>query len=138
MIDDIENCPCSGKHMSNLAAPWILLTLFNRQGLHGYAIKKIIEGYIEEFSLGLNITGLYRHLNLLEQRGVLCSQWDTQGRGPARRRYTLTKAGQECLWRWLNTLSTQAMLIGTFFDRAREVLPASHLPTIRLEKIPDT
>ncbi len=138
VIDNIENCPCSGKNMSNLAAPWILLTLYHHQGLHGYAIEKIIKGHIEEFSMGLNITGLYRHLNMLEQRGVLLSKWDTRRKGPARRCYYLTESGEECLWRWLNTLSTQVMLIGRFFDQARKAFPASHLPTVRLEKTPAT
>ena len=115
MIHNLENCPCSGKNMSNLAAPWILLTLFHHRGMHGYAIKKIIKGYLEDFSVGLNITGLYRHLNMLEQRGVLSSQWDTATKGPAKRRYYLTESGEECLWRWLNTLSNQGSVDGKVF-----------------------
>ena len=131
MAVDIENCPCSGKSMSNLAAPWILLTLFHHRGTHGYEIKKIIRGYLEEFSMDLNITGLYRHLNLLEERGMLSSQWDTTEKGPAKRRYYLTAAGKECLWRWLNTLSSHALLIGKFFDHAQAAFPSAILPTVR-------
>ena len=79
---DFKDCPCSGKNMSNFAAPWILLTLFNHQGTHGYEIKKIIKDYIDDLGIGMNITGLYRHLNVLEKRGMLSSEWDTPGRGP--------------------------------------------------------
>jgi DNA-binding PadR family transcriptional regulator len=138
MIVDMEACPCSGKSMSNLAAPWILLTLFRHHGTHGYEIKKIIQGYVEDFSMEMNITGLYRHLNTLEKRGMLSSEWDVTDKGPAKRRYSLTEPGKECLWRWLNTLSTQALLIGRFFDRARELFPASTLPIVQLCDHPGT
>ena len=132
MTVNIDDCPCSGKNMRNLAAPWILLTLFHHQGTHGYEIKKIIKSYIEDFAVGLNITGLYRHLNILEQRGMLSSAWDTTDKGPAKRRYYLTETGKECLWRWLNTLSTQVLLIGNFFDHARAVFPSASLPRVHM------
>ena len=101
MTIDIEDCPCSGKNMSNLAGPWILLTLYHHQGTHGYEIRKIIKGYIEDFSVGVNITGLYRHLNMLERRGMLSSEWDTTEKGPPKRRYTLTEKGTETLFNFL-------------------------------------
>jgi len=130
---DIESCPCSGKSMSNLAAPWILLTLFHHEGTHGYEIQKIIKGYIDDVSVGLNITGLYRHLNMLEKRGMLSSEWDTTEKGPAKRKYYLTKTGTECLWRWINTLCTQASLIGRFFDQARKTFPSAPLPEVHFD-----
>lgn len=131
MTLDFRDCPCSGKNMSNLAAPWILLTLFNHQGTHGYEIKKIIKGYIDDLEIDMNITGLYRHLNILEKRGVLSSKWDIPGKGPAKRKYYLTEAGRECLWNWISTLCVQASLIGRFFDHAREVFPPASLPKIQ-------
>ena len=67
--------------MSNLAAPWILLTLFQHDGTHGYEIKKRIGSYIKDMGVGMNITGLYRHLNLLEGRGMLRSEWDNPEKG---------------------------------------------------------
>ncbi len=133
MVIELANCPCSGKHMSNLAAPWVLLTLYQREGAHGYEITRIIRERIEGLGIGLNMTGLYRHLNMLERRGMLASEWDTTLRGPARRRYRLTEAGRQCLWRWMQTLTTQAMLIGTFFDHARLVFPESGLPGVALQ-----
>ena len=98
MTVDFGNCPCSGKNMSNLTAPWILMTLFHHEGTHGYEIKKIINGYIEDLEIDMNITGLYRHLNILEKRGVLSSEWDVRGSGPAKRKYYLTEAGKETLY----------------------------------------
>ena len=131
---NLSDCPCSGKNMSNLAAPWILLTLFNHQGTHGYEIKKIIEDYMEDLKIDMNITGLYRHLNLLEKRGMLSSEWDTPGRGPAKRKYYLTDDGRTCLWNWINTLCFQATLLGKFFDQAVEIFPNAILPEIKSPK----
>ena len=134
---DLDNCPCTGKNMSNLAAPWILLTLYRSEGIHGYEICKIIRERIGELGVGLNITGLYRHLNALENRGMLCSQWDTKTAGPARRKYFMTETGEECLGRWMGTLAAQMDLIGHFFDHARSLFPEKLLPTITIGRPQD-
>lgn len=40
MTIELDECPCTGKNMSNLAAPWALLTLYHRQGIHGYKLHR--------------------------------------------------------------------------------------------------
>lgn len=134
---DLDNCPCTGKNMSNLAAPWILLTLYRSEGVHGYEICKIIRDRIGELGVGLNITGLYRHLNALENRGMLCSQWDTETAGTARRKYFMTEMGEECLGEWIHTLASQLDLIGYFFDDARSLFPGKLLPTVKISRPKD-
>ena len=129
-IIDFDECPCSGKNMSTLVAPWILLTLYHHEGTHGYEIQKLILSRLQELDLGLNMTGLYRHLNMLEKRGVLTSTWDTGEPGPAKRKYYLTESGKECLWRWLGTLGVQLTLIGKFMDEAHQVFPHAVLPKV--------
>jgi DNA-binding PadR family transcriptional regulator len=119
--------------MKHFAAPWILLTLVNHEGAHGYKIKKIMNQFTQDLGIPLNITGLYRHLNGLEKRGILYSKWDSRGTGPARRRYYLTESGKECLRSWMRTLSMQSLLIGRFFDQAKKVFPSIRMPTIRFE-----
>ena len=131
-IIDLNECPCSGKNISTLVAPWILLTLYQHEGSHGYEIQKIILGQLQELGFGLNMGGLYRHLNILEKRGVLTSTWDTSAPGPARRNYFLTEAGKECLWRWMSTLSVQVTLIGKFMDEAQRVFSNAILPKVML------
>ena len=133
-ITDFEACPCSGKNMSTLVGPWILLTLYHHAGTHGYEIQKIILSRLQEMDLGLNMAGLYRHLNLLEKRGMLTSTWETEEPGPAKRRYYLTEAGKECLWRWLGTLGAQLTLIGKFLDEAHRVFPQAVLPRVMVGK----
>jgi DNA-binding PadR family transcriptional regulator len=132
LVMDFEECPCSGKNLSTLVAPWILLTLHEHEGSHGYEIQRIVLGQLKELGFGLNMGGLYRHLNILEKRGVLTSSWDTSAPGPAKRKYVLTETGRECLWRWINTLSAQVTLIGKFMDEAQRVFSNSILPKVVL------
>ena len=119
--------------MSYFTAPWILLTLYNNQGAHGYKLKKILNKYMDDLEISLNITGLYRHLKLLEQRKVLSSKWETPNKGPAKRGYYLTETGKECLWRWVQTLTIQKELITRFFSKASSVLPSPPLPEIQFQ-----
>lgn len=124
--------PLLGKNISTLVAPWVLLTLHQHEGSHGYEIQKIILGQLQELGFGLNMGGLYRHLNLLEKRGVLTSSWDTSAPGPAKRKYFLTEAGKECLWRWVRTLSLHVTLVGKFMDEAQRVFSNAILPKVTL------
>lgn len=133
MSINFQDCPCSGKNMSYFSAPWILLTLYNHAGIHGYKLKKILKGYMEDLGISMNITGLYRHLKLLEKRGVLSSEWNTPNKGPAKRQYYLTENGKECLWRWVQTLHIQVELISRFFEKAKSIFPASPLPQIQFQ-----
>jgi len=117
--------------MNYFTAPWILLTLYNHEGTHGYEIKKFIEAYMADLKISLNITGLYRHLKTLEQRGLLSSKWDTPEKGPAKRKYYLTKTGEECLWRWMRTLNMQQSLIQRFLKQADALRPSAVLPSFQ-------
>jgi hypothetical protein len=50
-IADFEACPCSGKNMSTLVGPWILLNLYHHQGTHGYEIQKPILSRMQDLDL---------------------------------------------------------------------------------------
>ncbi|MGB8425635.1 MAG: helix-turn-helix transcriptional regulator [Desulfobacterales bacterium] len=129
-LNDIE-CPCNGKGMSILAGPWILLTLHRQGGSHGYEIKTKIAQHLARHGIGMNITGIYRHLKQLEQRGMVSSKWVTSGKGAARCQYQLTANGRQCLEHWLQTLTVQMLLIGSFFEQARQVFPDVPLPIVK-------
>ena len=131
MSIDLNECPCSGKNMAHFAAPWILLTIYNHEGTHGYKIKEILKDSMQDLGISFNITGLYRHLKTLEQRGVLSSQWGISDRGPAKRKYYLTGMGKDCLLRWMQTLHIQMELITRFLHKARCVYPAPPLPKVQ-------
>jgi len=40
----------------------------------------------------------------MEEEGLLVSKWDAVQSGPARRLFTLTEDGRDCLNRWFKTL----------------------------------
>lgn len=124
MSADLSDCPCSGKQMSYFAAPWILLTLSEHDGTHGYKLNKVLHQRLQEFGISQNITGLYRHLKAFENRGILISKWDTPDHGPAKRKYHLTELGRDCLQRWIQTLHIQFELIARFFESAGETSPS--------------
>ncbi len=48
---------------------------------------------------------VYRTLRQLERSGLVSSFWDTSESGPARRMYSLTRAGEAFLNLWLDVLS---------------------------------
>jgi len=48
---------------------------------------------------------VYRTLRQLERAGLVSSFWDTSSSGPARRMYSLTKAGETVLSLWIDVLS---------------------------------
>ncbi len=48
---------------------------------------------------------VYRTLRQLERSGLVSSFWDTSKSGPARRMYSLTKAGEAFLNLWLDVLT---------------------------------
>jgi PadR family transcriptional regulator len=51
---------------------------------------------------------IYRHLRGLEADGLVQSEWQTEGSGPARRMYRLTPEGDEALTLWIDYMQIQA------------------------------
>ena len=74
-----------------------LLSLVAEGHQHGYEIQQAIDeqGVREWASIGNS--SVYYILNKLERDGLLSSQLEPSGRGPARKVYSLTKAGHTVL-----------------------------------------
>ena len=51
---------------------------------------------------------IYRHLRQLEEDGLVCSEWVTEGAGPAKRTYRLTDEGRQMLAIWIEYMEKQA------------------------------
>ena len=51
---------------------------------------------------------IYRHLRQMEEEGLVSSQWDTGGTGPAKRMYQITADGEEILAGWIDYMERQA------------------------------
>lgn len=59
---------------------------------------------------------VYRTLRQLERSGLVSSFWDTSESGPARRMYSLTKAGEAFLNLWLDVLSHYQDILQSALD----------------------
>ncbi|WP_312472855.1 poly-beta-hydroxybutyrate-responsive repressor [Neobacillus sp.] len=95
----------------NFVLPFILL-LLSKVSLHGYELSQKLESFGFK---SLDQGNLYRLLRQLEKDELLSSEWDTTGSGPAKRRYSITKAGVTYLKGYANQLETYQSLLDQFF-----------------------
>jgi poly-beta-hydroxybutyrate-responsive repressor len=86
--------------------PSILLALKIKPSYGYKLIQKISQfGFIEgQVPPGM----IYRHLRELEENGLVVSEWETEGAGPAKRVYQLTTEGLEVLEFWIGYMKSQA------------------------------
>jgi poly-beta-hydroxybutyrate-responsive repressor len=86
--------------------PSILLALLLKPS-YGYELIQNIQefGFVE----GHAPPGMiYRHLRQLEEEGLVSSNWETKGTGPAKRMYQITDEGKEVLAIWVDYMKKQA------------------------------
>jgi PadR family transcriptional regulator, regulatory protein PadR len=74
-----------------------LLAFLKRMNAYGY---QLVQELSNAGLPGFDSTTVYRTLRQLERAGLVSSFWDTSESGPARRRYSLTKAGETFLDLW--------------------------------------
>lgn len=77
----------------------LILYYLSREKSYGYELINNIYTHFPELSYqapGL-MGNYYRILRMLELEGLIESQWDTSGNGPAKRVYSITPAGRENL-----------------------------------------
>jgi PadR family transcriptional regulator, regulatory protein PadR len=91
-----ETCVCHIERTPNFMQPRLLLQLA-KQPTHGYDLMGIL-GADADFSPDPG--NLYRVLRSIEEEGLVQSNWDTEGVGPARRVYEITDLGLEYLHAW--------------------------------------
>jgi len=80
---------------------YILLGLL-REPATGYALKTEFDEGASHF-WSAKLSQIYPALNRMEKRGWLKSTVEASDKGPERRVYTRTKAGEKALFRWLRT-----------------------------------
>jgi poly-beta-hydroxybutyrate-responsive repressor len=92
----------------------ILMALKIRSS-YGYELIKEISqfGFVE----GQAPPGMiYRHLRDLEENGLVSSEWQTEGAGPAKRVYQLTPEGNEVLDIWIAYMKNQVDKLLNFIE----------------------
>lgn len=118
---DFRQCPCAGNTLDKLVQPAILSILANRR-LHGYALAERIAGMPMFAGQKPDVSGVYRILKTMEGRGFVVCSWDISGSGPAKKSYRLTKAGQQCLSHWIETLQEYRQGITALLKTARKAV----------------
>ncbi len=102
--------------------PSLLLAL-KKKPSYGYELIQEISqfGFVEgQVPPGM----IYRHLRDLEENGIVVSEWETGGAGPAKRVYQLTSEGEAVLGFWIDYMRQQAERLRRFVDMYHETVGA--------------
>lgn len=87
-----------------------LLAFLKGWNAYGYQLaQKLSAAGLPESDSGT----VYRTLRQLEKTGMVSSFWDTSESGPARRMYSLTKAGELFLSGWIDVLKNYQDILQT-------------------------
>ncbi|HBJ80353.1 MAG: PadR family transcriptional regulator, regulatory protein PadR [Pseudothermotoga sp.] len=91
---------CGGQFLfsGEMLIPSILIIL-KKKSIHGYSLIEDLESIGIDTSL-LHPSIVYRTLRMMEMHGLVSSDWNTEGTGPARRIYTITDTGKGFLREW--------------------------------------
>ncbi|MGI9118522.1 MAG: PadR family transcriptional regulator [Acidimicrobiales bacterium] len=101
----------------SLLRPAILL-LLREQESHGYELM----GRLAELGVEVPPTtgGLYRSLRTMAEEGLVSSYWSTPDRGPARRVYAITEAGEHHLEMSMPSLASLLRTVRGMLNRYRQ------------------
>jgi DNA-binding PadR family transcriptional regulator len=126
-IIEARECACEGGSLDKLIQPAILVVLA-KGPLHGYRLAEQI-GQMPMFGgQKPDVSGIYRFLKTMEKQGMVDASWDRTKRGPAKKSYQLTSAGQICLARWIKTLEQHRRGITKLLRAARTAVGPSNKP----------
>ncbi|MFU8852824.1 helix-turn-helix transcriptional regulator [Micromonospora sp. SL1-18] len=107
-----------GRELRGLLHPFLLLLILERPG-HGYDLIERLDGMgVSDVEPGQ----VYRVLRGLEGDRSVTSTWETDGAGPARRRYTLTAKGRDDLRSWVTHLAYLNQVIGACLQRSADAV----------------
>jgi PadR family transcriptional regulator PadR len=85
-----------------------LLAFLKGWNAYGYQLsQRLAQAGLPESDSGT----VYRTLRQLEKSGFVSSFWDTSENGPARRMYSLTKAGELFLSGWIDVLQNYQSIL---------------------------
>ncbi len=112
--DRINGCCAAGGRVRGFLQPRLLLLLL-QQPDYGYALLERLSS--EGSTGGVDPGLLYRTLRQMERHDLVRSTWDTEGQGPARRRYEVTPEGVEMLHAWAARITQTQRRLSEFLDQ---------------------
>ena len=92
-----------------------LLLLLRERPAHGYDLLERLPELTGEERVEMG--NLYRLLRALEEEGLVASEWDATSPGPAKRRYSITEAGEQLLDQWIEALRRSQERTTRFLER---------------------
>ena len=91
----------------------VVLASLREQESYGYELLQRLSRFgAEATSPGT----LYRTLRRMERQGWCTSEWETPKKGPARRRYSVTAAGEAYLDLWIAALEDYQRYVNALFN----------------------
>jgi poly-beta-hydroxybutyrate-responsive repressor len=106
-------------HLYRFVEPVLLLMLKEKGRSYGYDLSHQLPQHAFT-DAEIERAALYRTLRRLEQNGYVVSDWETDQSGPARRIYSLTKAGEQHLREWAQVLGKVTRSMARFVRRAQK------------------
>lgn len=105
----------------------VLLLLLRDWNAHGYELmQKLVQFGLHSIDQG----NLYRILRQLEKDELVISEWDTSAKGPAKRIYSITSAGEKYLELWATSLNQYQLMLNQFFNMYNPFfVPPSYPPS---------
>jgi len=120
MRGKFKGCKKAGFKTSDLLTVSILLSLL-KEPSHGYSLLgKIKEVGLEMEDIPFGV--LYRTLRLLEEEGLVTSEWQVEDVGPSKRIYEITEKGKEYLKNWVEVSKENIKLIFNLIERIEKEL----------------
>jgi len=106
-------CTCAMGNLYRFVEPVVLLLLKKKGRSYGYDLTNELHAHALT-DAEIERAALYRTLRNLEVNGNVVSEWDTDGSGPARRVYKLTRQGEDHLQEWAAVLDHVAKSMSRF------------------------
>ena len=106
-----ESCPCPGGLSGKFIQPCLLL-LLSREDSYGYELMD----RLQRMGAPSDAAAVYRMLRRMEEDGLVTSEWDTEGTGPAKRNYGITAEGEDLLHTWAVGLRRDKQVLEGFLD----------------------
>jgi PadR family transcriptional regulator, regulatory protein PadR len=110
-------CTCAMGNIYRFIEPVLLLILKEKGHSYGYELSENLASYALT-DAQIERAALYRTLRTLEEHGYVTSNWETESAGPARRVYSLTKAGHVHLREWAEVMARLGDAMKAFSKKA--------------------
>lgn len=114
-----HGCGCYKERYNRWLEPSILYLLLDGKK-HGYELMSNLPelGFVNS---PVDPGAIYRTLRHMEDVGLVESEWDTDGSGPAKRIYLLTALGKDQLKLWAEELENRNNALNAFLQKLKAV-----------------